>query len=248
MTRHTEPRGQRSGLKADHSTTISALVWRVQNGGGERELLEIPRRYQRCAVVALPLFVYRPMNIDHILQLGEARFDVRKDEATLHALISNGTDFRLFWMISIPCEQAERVMEGGEVDLCQPRVYHESMVLPCRDWRDLSGVHSVLEADSNDPPGLYLGRHVDLDRSDIHFVARRGAQFDIDWQFAWSGLSGRVRTTVTLTHITVWLDEVKNEAAATKRLSRDLDLSSLERPEVVRHPSAGPRFQFRPIA
>lgn len=48
-----------------------------------------------------------------ILHLGEFLFPVLIEKATLHALISNATDFQLFWMINIPCEGSDVVI-GGE--------------------------------------------------------------------------------------------------------------------------------------
>jgi hypothetical protein len=86
-----------------------------------------------------------------------------------------------------------------------------------------------------------------VEESDIHFVGRRGLEFDVDWKLAWSGKEGRVRTNVTFTDVTVWLDDVKVAAMAKRRLEQDLDLSLFNEPEVVPHPSAGPRFKFTPI-
>ena len=46
--------------------------------------------------------------------------------------------------------------------------------------------------------------------------------------------------------VTVWLDEVKDEVMAKRRLGQDLDLSFFSKPEVLSHPLAGPRFKFKP--
>jgi hypothetical protein len=150
-------------------------------------------------------------------------------------------------MLNIPCRRAKVVSEGETPDYWQPRVYVESMTFSCRDWRELVGKHYRSTAAADDPPGLYLYDHEDLDRSDIHFVGRQGTRFDVDWKFVWSAKKGRVRTDVRFTDVTVWLADVKDEAAARGRLEKDLDLSRFRKPVVVPHPSAGPRFRFRPI-
>jgi hypothetical protein len=202
----------------------------------ERELLETP-------------FVSRwECVVDRdVLYLGEFRFSVLTGKATLHALISNATDFRLFWMLNIPCEGADVVIDGVTHHFWQPKVYVESMTFSCRNWKELVGQHYLSTADDDDPPALYLYEHEDLDESDIHFVARQGILFDIDWKFVWSDKKGRVRTKVAFTDVTVWLDDVKDEAVAKRRLEKDLDLSLFNKPEIVEHPSAGPRFKFKPI-
>ncbi len=186
--------------------------------------------------------------MDHdILHLGEFRFPVLVDRATLHALISNATDFKLYWMINIPCEGADVAIDG-ETYFWRPRVYLESMRFLQRNWKQLAGQHYLSTADDDDPPaicGLY--EHDDLEKSDIHFVSRGGVQFDVDWKFVWSGKNGRVRTKVTFTEVTVWLDEVKDEVMASRRLEQDLDLSLFGEPEVVPDSFAGPRFKFKPI-
>jgi hypothetical protein len=181
-----------------------------------------------------------------VVYLGEFRFPVLKGKPTLHALMSNATDFRLYWMLNIPCEGADVVIDG-ETHHWQPRVYLESMTYSCRNWRELVGQHYLSTARDNDPPAIYLNEHESLDKSDIHFVARQGVLYDIDWKFVWSDKKGRVRTNVTFTDVTVWLDEVKDEAMAMRRLEKDLDLSLFSKPEIVLHPSAGPRFKFKPI-
>jgi hypothetical protein len=186
--------------------------------------------------------------VDHdILHVGEFRFPVLKDKATLHAPVSNATDFRLYWMINVPCEGADVELDGETHHFWQPKVYHESMTFSCRNWKELPGQHYHSSADDGDPPAIYLYQHLDLDQSDLHFISRHGVLFDIGWKFDWSGRKGRVRTTVTFTEVTIWLDEVKEEAAGRRRLEQDLDLSNLSGPEVVLHPSAGPRFKFRPV-
>jgi hypothetical protein len=185
--------------------------------------------------------------VDHdILHVGEFRFSVLRDKASLHALISNATDFKLYWMVNVPCEGADVELGGETYYFWQPKVHHESMTFSCRNWKELQGQHYHSTADDDDPAAIYLYQHLKLDRSDLHFVSRHGILFDIDWKFAWSGRMGMVRTTVTFTEVTVWLDEVTDEAAAKRRLQQDLDLSDLAGPEVVLHPSAGPRFKFRP--
>lgn len=186
--------------------------------------------------------------MDHdILHVGEVRFPVLKDKATLHALVSNATDFKLYWMVNVPCEGTDVKLDGLRCHLWQPKVYHESMTFSCRSWRDLVGQHYYSAAGDNNPPAIYLDQHLDLGSSDLHFVSRQGALFDIDWKFDWAGRKGRVRTTVTLTEVTIWLDAVRDTAAAKRRLEQDLDLSDLAGPDVVLHPSAGPRFKFRPV-
>ena len=75
--------------------------------------------------------------MDHdILYVGEFRFPVLKDKATLHALVSNATDFRLYWMINVPCEGADVELDGETHHVWQPKVYHESMTFSCRNWTD----------------------------------------------------------------------------------------------------------------
>lgn len=182
-----------------------------------------------------------------VLHLGDFRFSVLKDKATLHALISNATDFRLYWMLNIPCEGADVEIDGETHHYWQPKVYIESMTFSCRNWKELEGQHYLSTAEDDDPPALYLYEHDDLVESDIHFAARRGVVFDVDWKFVWSEKKGRVRTNVTFTEVTVWLDDVKDEAIARRRLEKDLDLSLFSKPETVLHPSAGPRFKFKPI-
>ena len=185
--------------------------------------------------------------MDHdILHLGEFRFPVLIDKATLHALISNATNFQLYWMINIQCEGADVVIDG-ETYFWRPRVYLESMRFRCRNWKQLEGQHYLSTAEDHDPPAIYLYEHDDLEKSDIHFVSRQGVQFDVDWKFVWSGQNGRVRTKVTFTEVTVWLDEVKDEAMAKRRLEQDLDLSLFSEPELIPDSFAGPRFKFKPI-
>lgn len=182
-----------------------------------------------------------------VLHLGEFRFPVSIHKATLHALISNATDFKLYWMINIPCEGADVAIDG-ETYFWRPRMYLESMTFPYRNWKQLAGQHYLSTADDDDPPaicGLY--EHDDLEKSYIHFVSRGGVQFDVDWKFVWSGKNGRVRTKVTFTEVTVWLHEVKDEIMARQRLEQDLDLSLFSEPEVVPDSFAGPRFKFKPI-
>jgi hypothetical protein len=181
------------------------------------------------------------------LYLDEFRFSVLKDKATLHGFISNATDFRLYWMINIPCEGADVLIDGETHHYWQPKVYLESMTFDCHNWKELVGRHFISTADDDDLPALYLYEHDDLDESDIHFIGRQGLLFDVDWKFGWSGKKGRVRTNVKFTEVTVWLDEVKDEAMAQRRLEKDLDLSLFSEPEVLLHPSAGPRFKFKPI-
>lgn len=182
-----------------------------------------------------------------VLHLGEFRFPVLKDKATLHALISNATDFRLYWMLNILCEGADVEIDGETHHYWQPKIYVESMTFSCRNWKELEGQHYLSTAEDDDPPALYLYEHDDLEESDIHFAARQGVVFDVDWKFVWSEKKGRVRTNVTFTEVTVWLDEVKDEAMARRRLEKDLDLSIFSKPETVLHPSAGPRFKYKPI-
>jgi hypothetical protein len=182
-----------------------------------------------------------------VLYLAEFRFPVLKSKATLHALISNATEFRLYWMINIPCEKTDVVIDGETHHFWQPKLYLESMTFSCRDWKELEGQHYQSTADDDDLPALYLYQHDDVEESDIHFVARHGLEFDVDWKFVWSGKEASVRTNVTFTDVTVWLDGVKDAAMAKRRLEQDLDLSLFKEPEVVRHPSAGPRFKFTPI-
>lgn len=91
------------------------------------------------------------------------------------------------------------------------------------------------------PPLVFLAAEAGI------FVARQGVQFDVDWKFVWSDKKGSVRAKAAFTEVTVWLDEVKDEAMAKRRLEKDLDLSLFSEPEVVLHPSAGPRFKFKPI-
>ena len=67
-----------------------------------------------------------------VLYLDEFRFPVLKDKATLHALISNATDFRRYWMINIPCEGADVVIDGETHHCWQPKVCHKSMTFSCR--------------------------------------------------------------------------------------------------------------------
>lgn len=126
-------------------------------------------------------------------------------------------------------------------------MYLESLKFSCRNWKQLEGQHDLTSAEDDDPPAIYLYEHHDLEKSDIHFVSRQGVLFDVDWKFVWSGQNGRVLTKVTFTEVTVWLDEVKNEVMARRRLEQDLDLSLFSEPEVVPHPHAGPRFKFTPI-
>lgn len=182
-----------------------------------------------------------------LLHLGEFHFAVMKKKATLHALISNATDFRLYWMINIPCEAADVEIDGEMHHFWQPKVYLESMTFLCRNWHELVGQQYLSTAEDDDPAALYLFEHHNLEESDIQFVGRQGVLFDIDWRFVWSHKKGRVRTNVTFTEVTVWLAEVKDETMAKRRLENDLDLSLFSEPEVVLHPSAGPRFKFKPI-
>lgn len=181
------------------------------------------------------------------LYVGEYRFPVLKDKATLHALISNATDFQLFWMINVPCEGSDVELNGEIFHFPKPKVYHESMTFSCRAWTHLTGKHFASTIHDDDPPALYLYEHLDLDQSDLHFVARDGLAFDTDWSFDWAGREGRVRTKVRFTDVTVWLNDVRDEAAAKRRLEQDLDLAHFDAPEVVSHPSAGPRFVFKPL-
>jgi hypothetical protein len=182
-----------------------------------------------------------------VICLGEYRWLVLKNKATLHALISNATDYRLYWMINIPCEGTDVEINGETHHYWQPRLYLESMTFPCRNWQELVGQHYLSRVGDDDLPALYLYEHEDVDESDIHFIARQGLLFDVDWKFVWADKEGWVRTTVNFTDVTVWLNEVKNEAMAIRRLEKDLDLSLFSEPEVVLHPSAGPRFKFKPI-
>src|SRR5580765_138414 len=100
----------------------------------------------------------------------------------------------------------------------------ESMTFSCRKWKELEGQHFLSKAEDDNPPALYLYTHEDLDESDIHFVARRGTHFDVDWNFVWSNRKCKVRTNVTFTDVTVWLHDVMDEAMAIRRLEKDLDL------------------------
>ena len=181
------------------------------------------------------------------LELGEFRFKVLKDKCTLHALISNATDYKLFWMINVPCVGSDVKFEDESVYCWQPKVYHESMMFSCRSWKQLEGKHCVASADDDDPPAIYLYQHLDLEKSDLFFESRLGAIFNIDWHFSWSGRDGRVRTSVSFAEVTIWLDEVRDEQSAKHRLQEDLDLSEFSSPEIALHPSAGPRFKFKPL-
>src|ERR1051325_3834435 len=63
-----------------------------------------PSRFQRqwrYTIFVSPASSGGDMERD-VLHLGEFRFPVLKDKSTLHALISNATDFRLYWMLNIP--------------------------------------------------------------------------------------------------------------------------------------------------
>lgn len=160
---------------------------------------------------------------------------------------SNATEFQLYWMINVTCEGSDVAIDG-ETYFWRPSMYLESMRFPHRSWKQLEGQHYLSKADDDDPPAICgLNEHDDLEKSDIHFVSRHGVQFDVDWKFVWSSKNGRLRTMVTFTEVTVWLDEVKDEVIARRRLEQDLDLSSFSEPEVVPHPLTGPRFKFRPI-
>ena len=103
-----------------------------------------------------------------VLYLGEYRFPVLKDKATLHALISNATDFRLYWMINVACEGADVELDSETHHFWQPKVYLASMTFSCRNWKELMGKHYLSTADDHDPPGLYLYEHDDVAESDIH--------------------------------------------------------------------------------
>ncbi len=84
--------------------------------------------------------------MDHdILHLGEFQFRVLIDKATLHALISNATDFQLYWMINIPCDAADVAIDG-ETHFWRPRVYFESMTFPYHNWKQLEGQHYLSPA------------------------------------------------------------------------------------------------------
>jgi hypothetical protein len=183
---------------------------------------------------------------DNILYLGDWQFAVLREKATLHGLISNATDFALCWMINIPCEAADVLIGGKTYHLWQPKVYWESMRFPCRSWKQLEGLHCHLSDEDADLPGIYLIDHDDLVESDVHFVSRHGTVFEVDWKFACSDGSGRVATRVTFTEVSVWLDSVRDEQAARRRLQQDLDLSLFGEPEAVSHPNTGPRFSFKP--
>jgi hypothetical protein len=185
---------------------------------------------------------------EHMLHLGDWRFSVATDRATLHALISNATDFKLFWMINVPCEEAE-VEAEGETHYWRPKLYLESMTFPIRDWRNLEGQTYCTTADDDDPAAIYIqDAHQDMEESEICFTSRRGALFGIDWNFSWSAYTGMVQTEVRLTEITVWLEGVTDQSKAKRRLGQDLDLSLLSEPEIVSYPDCYPQFKFRPLA
>ena len=50
---------------------------------------------------------------------------------------------------------------------------------------------------------------------------------ELGWKFVWSGKQGRVRTRVNFTEVTVWLDEVKDEAVARRRLEKRVDVDEI---------------------
>ena len=76
------------------------------------------------------------------LCLGDLRFQVDPERVAFHALISNATNFRLFWMISIPCKRRE-VVVNGETDYWRPSVYWESIENKVKDWKRLEGQEFV---------------------------------------------------------------------------------------------------------
>jgi hypothetical protein len=195
---------------------------------------------------------------NNTLHLGKFKFEVEPDKSTLSALISNATNFQLFWMINTYCQEAE-IPLADPAYYWAPRVYWESMRCALRDWRKLEGKTFLSSVDNpDDPPAIYLESHEDLDDSEIHFTKRHGTRFDIDWRFVWvdrAGYSGadepryagRLLTSVELTHVSVWLADVDTENKAKERLGYDLDLSLFSEPQVDLHPSADPCFTFRPV-
>lgn len=185
------------------------------------------------------------MEIDR-LYLGDWQFPVLKGKTKLHGLISNATDFKLFWMINIYCDDTEVTIDGDKFYL-RPRLYFESMRLAVRDWKQIEGMHCYSNAADDNPPAVCLFEHEDIDASDIHFVARNGTTFDVDWTFSSSTYTGRVRTSVPLTNVSVWLEDVDDVLKAQNRLSQDLDLSCLSEPETVAYPNAGLLFRFNPV-
>ena len=78
-----------------------------------------------------------------------------RDKATLHALISNATDFKLFWMINIPCDMTQ-VEVDGESHYWRPKIYLESMTFSIRDWRKLKGQKYYTNSDGDDPAAIYI--------------------------------------------------------------------------------------------
>jgi hypothetical protein len=184
------------------------------------------------------------------LHLGDERIRVLANHVTMKAFVTKATDFTLSWEITVPCN--ENVM-----------VHLKCMPFPHRDWKQFVGqrfvstpsVGYLVKLDRPEPIHLEqsepLDRHktLDLEQSDIRFVARRGLQFDIDWRFLCSGRAGRVATTVTFTEIFIWLDEVRNKDAAKRRLAEDLDLSLFGEPEEIQNPwfDDMPQFIFKPI-
>ncbi len=186
-----------------------------------------------------------------VLHLGEFMFPVKQQEARLFGFISNATDYKLLWMIEVPCDECEVVIDG-ETEYWRPKIYMQSMRFTIRDWRQLAGQEFRSRPDDDDQPAIYIYTHEDLNTSNIRFLSRSSATFDVDWTFSLSSgftslrCGGNVQTPVNFTDVTVWLDKVDTVSKAKERLERDLDLCFFHEPEMLLHPNAGPRFKFRP--
>jgi hypothetical protein len=199
------------------------------------------------------------MNMEkNTLCIGDLSFEVDDSRSSFHALISNATDFKLFWMVSIGT-RLRPVQIADDTSIWQPTVYWESIENSVRDWKELEGEVFHAENLRGDGPAIYISSHEDLDRCELRFLSRRGTRFEIAVAFSWIDyfgyfgpdertILGSAHTIVNLKHVTVWLENIRTEEEARVRLQQDLDLSTLKGPTAEVVPNCGPKFRFEPIA
>jgi len=180
----------------------------------------------------------------NILFLDHERFNAKKIAFNVE-LTTNFPD-QLCWGVRVECEGMSTVCDDGIPEQRFPALSCCALDLPVTDWRRLPG--QVIYSTENDaePAILYLDLHEPLEISQLTFLDRDEARFDIDWQFKSRNGSGRIRFFVDFSGITLWFPDVQTTAQAMERLSRHLDLKCVCEPTISEYQSEAPTFRFLP--
>lgn len=90
-------------------------------------------------------------------------------------------DARLFWSLDL---EAQHETDG---EMWGPRLYHENLHFPIRQWRDVVGQvvewSERYEEESGEPNGgFYVLEHGAIPRARLRFSEREGVTFQFEWE------------------------------------------------------------------